>query len=92
MWASHLTTLTAGIDGIVEAGLLAQSQRLLEEVPGIALEDGVEGKVAEPSMLLTAVIAEVYEVFDVVVGLDILKVLGQVVRVRRGLKRPGRCK
>ena len=73
---AHLLAVVDGVDGVVEAGLVGQPQRLLEEVFGVVLEDGAEGEVGQLRVLLVAVVAEVDEVLDVVVGADEIDVLG----------------
>ena len=66
---------TRPVDAVVEAGLVRQPQRLLQDVLGMALEGGQEEEVAEARVVLVAVLAEVDEVLHVVVGADVLHVL-----------------
>ena len=47
----------------------------LEEVFGVVLEDWVERKVVDVTVLVAAVVVEVHEVLDVVVRPDVLNVL-----------------
>lgn len=54
---------------------MSKAQRLLEEVLGIMLEDGVQGKLAQSAMFFTLVMTEVHKVLNVVVGSDVLDVL-----------------
>ena len=71
------------VDGVVEAGLVGEAQRLLEEVLGVVLEGGVESQVAQLAVLLLPVIAEVDEVLNVVVRSDVLYVLPEMSGRRR---------
>ena len=47
----------------------------LQEVFGVVLEDWVERKVVDVTVLVAAVVVEVHEVLDVVVRPDVLNVL-----------------
>lgn len=54
---------------------MSQSEDLFEDMFGEVLEGGFEDKVSYLSMLFIAMVAEVDEVFDVVMGADVLHVL-----------------
>lgn len=60
---------------MVQAGLASQSEDLLKHVFGEVLEGRFEDEVAQQSVLLVAVVAEVDEVLDVVAGSDVFHVL-----------------
>lgn len=60
---------------MVQAGFVSQPEDLLKQVFGEVLEGGFEDKVVHLSVLLVAVMAEVDEVLDVVVGTNVLDVL-----------------
>ena len=65
-----------GVESVVQAGSVRQAQDVFKQVFGEVLEGRFEDKVANPSVLLVAVVAEIDEVLDVVVGageLDVLK-------------------
>lgn len=65
---------------MVQAGFVSQPEDLLKQVFGEVLEGGFEDKVAYLSVLLVAVMAEVDEVLDVVVGTNVLDVLTETNR------------
>lgn len=67
--------MVGGVDSVVEAGYVSQPEDLFKQVFGEVLEGGFENKVANLSMLLVTVMAEIDEVLDVVVGADVLYVL-----------------
>lgn len=54
---------------------MRQPEDLLEQVLGEVLEGVSEDKVAHPSVLMGAVMAEVDEVLHVIVGTDVLQLL-----------------
>lgn len=56
---------------------MSQPEDLLKQVFGEVLEGGFENKVADLSVLLVAMMAEIDEVLDVVVGSKVLDVLGK---------------
>lgn len=58
-----------------QAGPASQPEHLLEQVSSQVLEGALEDQVAYLSELLATVMAEVDEVFDVVVGADVLGIL-----------------
>lgn len=62
---------------------MSEAQCFFEEVLGIMLENGVQGKLAQPAMFLTLVMTEVHKVLNVVVGSDILDVLRERTKDRR---------
>lgn len=63
------------VDSVVEAGSVSQPEDLFKQVFGEVLEGWFEDKVANLSVLFVAVMAEIDEVLDVVVGADVLDVL-----------------
>lgn len=67
--------MVGGIDSVVQAGSVSHTEDLFEQVFGEVLEGGFEDKVLNLRVLLVAVMAEVDEVLDVVVGADVLGVL-----------------
>lgn len=67
--------MTGGVGSVVQAGCVSQPEDLLKQVSGEVVEGGSEDKVAYLSVLLVAVVAEIDEVLDVVVGADELDVL-----------------
>lgn len=77
-WGSpctHLLAVVGGVDSVVQAGFVSQPEDLLKQVFGEALEGGFEDKVSHLSVLLVAVMAEIDEFLDVVVGTNVLDVL-----------------
>lgn len=72
---THLLAVGGGVDPVVQAGLVSQPENLLEQVFGEVLEERPDDQVAELRVLLVAVMAEVHEVLDVVVGTKVLDVL-----------------
>lgn len=77
---THLLAAVGGVDPVVQAGFVSQPEDLLKQVFGEVLEGGFEDKVAYLSVLLVAVMAEVDEVLDVVVGTNVLDVLTETNR------------
>lgn len=67
--------MVGGVDSVVQAGFVSQPEDLLKQVFGEVLEGGFEDKVAYLSVLLVAVMAEIDEVLDVVVGTNVFDVL-----------------
>lgn len=63
------------VESMVKAGALSKPQRLLQEVSAPVLEEGSKGEVEEVGVFIRAVVAEVDEVFDVVVSAHELHVL-----------------
>lgn len=87
---THLLLAVVGrVDPVVQAGPVGQTQNLLEQVSGEVLDAASEDEVADPSVLLGAVVAEVDEVLDVVVGADVLHVLRDTETRSRGLTLTG---
>lgn len=72
---THLLAAVRRVDSVVQAGSVSQPEDLLKQASGEVLEGRCEDKVANLSVLLVAVMAEVDEVLDVVVGTDVLDVL-----------------
>lgn len=62
---------------------MSQAEDLLQEELGVVSENGVDGEVEQVRVLLALVVAEVDEVFDVVMRPDVLYIL------RRGEDRTG---
>lgn len=54
---------------------MSKAQCLLEEMLGIMLEDRVQDKLPQPTMLLRLVTTVVHKVLNVIVGPDVLSVL-----------------
>lgn len=80
---THLLALAGEVDPVVQAGFVGQPEDLLKQVFGKVLEEGLEDQVAELSVLLVVVMAEVDEVLDVVVGTNVLDVLTEADRIMR---------
>lgn len=74
---THLLLVVGGVEPVVEAGSVGQTQDLFKQVFGQVLEGGFEDKVANLSVLLVTVMAEIDEVLDVVMGADVLHVLSE---------------
>lgn len=72
---THLLAAVGGVHSVVQAGFVSQTEHFLKQVFAEVLEGWVEDKVAYLSVLLVAVMAEVDEVLDVVVGSNVLDVL-----------------
>lgn len=68
---------------MVQAGFARKPEDLLKQVLGEVLAGGSEDKVAHLSVLLVAMMAEVDEVLDVVVGTKVLQVLTETVGIIR---------
>lgn len=77
---THLLAAVRRVDSVVQAGSVSQPEDVLKQVFGEVLEGEFEDKVAYLSVLLVAVVAEVDEVLDVVVGTDVLDVLKKTQR------------
>lgn len=75
--------MVGGVDPVVQAGFVSQPEDLLKQMFGEVLEGGFEDKVAYLSVLLVAVMAEVDEVLDVVVGTNVLDVLTETNRMMK---------
>lgn len=80
-----LAAASGGVESVVQAGPVCQPQDLLKQVSAEELEGGEEDEVADPSVLLVAVVAEVDEVLQVVVGTEVLHVLTHTFRHIYGL-------
>lgn len=82
---THLLAVLGRVRPVVQAGLVSQPEGLLQQVLGEVLEGPSEDKVAQPSVLFLAVMAEVDEVLDVVVATNVLELL---TKTERGLVLP----
>lgn len=74
---THLLAVLGRVHPVVQTGLVRQPEGLLEHVLGPVLEGQSEDKVAQPSVLFLAVVAEVDEVLDVVVATNVLELLSK---------------
>lgn len=77
---THLLAVGGGVDPKVQAGFASEPEDLLEQVLGEVLEGGLEDEVEHLSVLVVAMVAEVDEVLDVVVGTEVLDVLRKTER------------
>lgn len=77
---THLLAVLGGVHPVVQAGFVRQPEGLLQQVLGEVLEGDSEDKVAHPSVLFAAMMAEVDEVLDVVVATEVLELLSETER------------
>lgn len=71
--------MLGGVDSAVEAGSVRQPEDLFKQVLVKVLEGRFEDEVANLSVLLVAVVTEVDEVLDVVVGAEVFDVLTNTI-------------
>ena len=72
---THLLAAVRGVHSVVQAGFVSKTEHFLKQVFAEVLKGWVEDKVAYLCVLLVAVMAEVDEVLDVVVGSNVLDIL-----------------
>lgn len=80
---THLLAALGGVLPVVQAGFARKPEDFLKQVLGEVLAGGSEDKVAHLSVLLIAMMAEVDEVLDVVVGTKVLQVLTETFGIIR---------
>lgn len=63
------------INRVVETGLIAQTEDLLQKKHGVVPKNGVQGKVIQVPVFFTLVVTEVDEIFNVVMGPNVFYIL-----------------